>query len=338
MTTHQSGTDVPVDKTYPPGVTIVRRGTWERIPWRGVFAGAFVAIAIQTLLMLIGVGIGLVAVDEPSRMDGVALATGIWWILAGTASVFVGAWVAGRLTVPRDYLDGAITGAVTWALLTVVSLWMATASAGAAIGGAYAATANAAEAAFGGSDRQMNVSVQRRQNQSDSPDRNYVDVAAQPTSGTVEPTLQWGAIGAQIEAFLDSAGIQTSGIDMSQQFERFGDAPVQNAREFYGRTRNFLERGTEADRQAIVNYLANNTELTEAEINSTIAEWQEQYRELRAEAAQMLDEATEATTDFVGEAALWTGFVLLLGLAAGCVGGAVGTPAGPAVTERTMAS
>lgn len=331
----QSTIDEPVDRTYPPGVTLVRRGAWERIPWRGVFAGAFVAIAIQTLLMLIGVGIGLVAVDEPTRMDGVALWTGLWWIIAGTGAIFVGAWVAGRLTIPKDYLDGAITGAVTWALLTVVSLWMATASAGAAIGGAFAVTTTAAEAVING-ERQTNVAVQTSDRDPNMSERNYLDVEAE-AGGSLSPQVNWGAIGSRVEEFLNGVGIQTSGIDMSQQFDRFGDAPVANTREFYGRVRNFLERGTEADRRAIVDYLASNTELTEAEINNTLNEWQTQYRELRDDAVRFARDATEATTDFVGEAALWTGFVLILGLAAACVGGAVGVPAGPAVTERTTA-
>ncbi|MGP1310596.1 MAG: hypothetical protein ACTS27_10400, partial [Phycisphaerales bacterium] len=250
-----------------------------------------------------------------------------------TAAIFVGAWVAGRLTVPKDYLDGAITGAVTWGLLTVVSVWMATASAGAVIGGAFAVTTNAAEAALNGGS-QSTVVVQNRDEQDQGVQRDYVDVN-NPRNAGVDAQINWSGIGAEVERSLGSVGIQTSGLDLSQQFEQFGDAPVENTREFYARLRNFLERGTEADRQAIVDYLAANTEMTEQEINETIREWQERYRELRADAVRMARDATEATSDFVGEAALWTGFVLALGLAAGCVGGAVGVPSGPAVTERT---
>lgn len=344
MAMHQSRSGEPVERAYDTthDTAIARRAVFDRIPWRGVFAGSVVAIALQTLLMLIGVGVGLVAVDAPSNMGGVAIATGIWWVISGVASVFVGAWVAGRLTVPRDALDGAITGAVTWSLLTVASLWLATASAGAVIGGAYAATAGAAQAALSGGS-ETNVIVRNgSEQQRDGENRpGYVDLGA--GGNGLDPQINWGAIGSDVEKFLNSAGIRTSGIDMSEEFESFGDAPVVNTREFYGRVRTFLERGRDVDREAIVDYLSENTEMSEAEIDQALDKWEERYRELRADAERLAREAkqfgrdaTEATSDFVGEAALWTAFMLVLGLGAGCAGGAVGVRAAP-VTVRDRA-
>lgn len=303
--------DESAQATYPIGTTIIRRGTWERIPWRGVFAGAFVAIAIQTVLMLLGIGIGLVSVDSLSNMDGVALGTGIWWLIAGTAAIFIGAWVAGRMTIPKDYVDGAITGAVTWALLTVASLWMATAATGAAVGGAYAVTTNAAQAMLG----------------------------AEPNGRTGAPArsddANWASLGTKVDQFLRGAGTQS---DSSATPTRPGDvnqtAAAPNGREFSGRVRTYLESGSQSDRQAVVDYLSQNTRLTEREINSTLDEWQREYRQARENPEQTLARTAEEASDLFGEAALWTGFMLVLGLVAGCVGGAVGTPAGPAVVER----
>lgn len=330
---HTTKLDATVETAYPPGMTVIRRGSWERIPWRGVFAGAAVAIAIQTLLMLIGIGIGMVSVDSPMRMDGVALAEGIWWLIAGTIAIFIGAWVAGRMTIPRDTFDGAITGAVTWAVLTVVSLWLATAAAMSVVGGAYAVTANAAQALLDGNDTNVTVERTAAANQGRTASASYVDVGS--TDGSVNASVNWAALGDKVESVLNRYGIQTSGIDLSQQFEKFGDAPVANTREFYGRVRNYLENGNEVDRRALVDYLAANTEMTEAEINNTLDNWQQQYQELKADAIRVANEATEAASDFVGEASLWTSFALALGLVAGCVGGAVGVPGGPAVMERT---
>lgn len=215
-------------------VTTTPAGFWGRLSWRAVIAGAVAAAAIHTMLVLVGMGVGLISADALYEMDGVSIAMGVWWLISGTAAIFAGAWIAGRFTATHDRLDGALAGVVTWSLLTVVSAWLATAATGSLIGGAFTLTSRAAETLVSTQDFNL-------------------EQAAQDLTG-------------------DRAGEP-------------GAAAAQNA-------------------------VTSRIDTPEAR------------------------RAAEEASDTVGQAALWTAFMLLLGLIAGAAGGAVGNINGQVVHAR----
>ncbi|GGG13381.1 hypothetical protein GCM10010924_48170 [Rhizobium wenxiniae] len=112
-----------------------------KISWGAVLAGVAIALAAQFLLNLLGVGIGA-AVLDPTTSDNpeastFSIAGGIWFVLAGIVSAFIGGYIASRLSGRPNKSTGGFHGLTTWAVTTLVVLFMLTTSIGALIGGAF---------------------------------------------------------------------------------------------------------------------------------------------------------------------------------------------------------
>ena len=103
---------------------IERRGggvaALRRVAWGAVFAGAFVALAINFLLGVLGLAIGATTIDPatgdtPSR-EALGVGAGIWWLVIGVVALFAGGFAAGRLAGLRRRWEGPMHGVVTWAV------------------------------------------------------------------------------------------------------------------------------------------------------------------------------------------------------------------------------
>ncbi len=120
--------------------TAVNRGPMvRRTAWGAIFAGTFVAIATQIMLVALGTAIGAATVNpttEANPAEGIGMFAGIWWLVTGLISLFLGglvtAWLAG---FPR-WVDGMLHGAVMWAFTLALSAFLVTTSAGNLMGGA----------------------------------------------------------------------------------------------------------------------------------------------------------------------------------------------------------
>jgi hypothetical protein len=101
-----------------------RERTVSHVSWGAVFAGAFVGLGIWLLLHLLGMGIGMTAIDpqDTGSLREIGIGTGIWSLIAPLIGLFVGGLVAARVAGPMDRLVGAIHGAVLWALATMSAL------------------------------------------------------------------------------------------------------------------------------------------------------------------------------------------------------------------------
>lgn len=116
------------------------RGSFvKRISWSAVFAGVLIAIVLQLLLSLLGLGIGLGTIDpmeEQNPTAGLGTGTAIWYIISSLLSLLAGGWVAGRLASSPRPFDGIIHGVLTWALVTLLTIYFLTTTIGSLIGGA----------------------------------------------------------------------------------------------------------------------------------------------------------------------------------------------------------
>ncbi len=116
-------------------------GALNKISWGAVFAGVVLALSAQFLLNLLGVGIGA-AVLDPISSDNPAASTfsivgGLWFVVAGIAAAFIGAYVASRLSGRPAPSTGGFHGITSWAVTTLVILYLLTTSVGALVGGAF---------------------------------------------------------------------------------------------------------------------------------------------------------------------------------------------------------
>ncbi len=108
----------------------------KQISWPAIFAGALVAIGIQLLLALLGIGIGAGSIDpneEQNPMAGVGTGALIWWIVSFLLALFAGGWVAGRLTGTRNKFNDSVHGVLTWVVFVLLNLWLLTSAAGSLI-------------------------------------------------------------------------------------------------------------------------------------------------------------------------------------------------------------
>lgn len=111
-------------------------GGVRQISWPAIFAGALVAVGIQLLLALLGIGIGAGAIDpkeEQNPMAGVGTGALIWWIASFLLALFFGGWVAGRLTGTRNKFNDSVHGVLTWVVFVLLNLWLLTSAAGSLI-------------------------------------------------------------------------------------------------------------------------------------------------------------------------------------------------------------
>lgn len=123
------------------GVDAGSTASLYKVSWGAIFAGVFVGLAVQFLLNLLGVGIGAAVID-PAQYDNpdastFSIAGGLWFVIAGLIASFVGGYIASRLSGRPNKSTGGYQGLTTWAVTTLVILYLLTTSVGALIGGAF---------------------------------------------------------------------------------------------------------------------------------------------------------------------------------------------------------
>jgi len=137
--------------------TIVERRQGS-LRWGAVLAGTAVAVGIWLVLQMLGMGIGLSAIDtdDAGSLRGVGIGTTVWSLIAPVLALFVGGIVAGRLSQSYDKKHRGTHGLVVWALtatlgtLALVSVVNQLASTAVRAGGAAMSGAGGAMATMAG--------------------------------------------------------------------------------------------------------------------------------------------------------------------------------------------
>lgn len=112
-----------------------------RISWGAVFAGGVVAVTVGAMLNVLGLAVGVTAVDpitpgETPQASTFAIAGGIWLLVANLIGLAVGGYVAARLSGTADDTDGVLHGLSVWAVGFLLSMVL--------LGNIIAGTANTA--------------------------------------------------------------------------------------------------------------------------------------------------------------------------------------------------
>ncbi|WAJ31357.1 PhnA-like protein [Antarcticirhabdus aurantiaca] len=119
----------------------------NKVSWGAIFSGVAVALVVQVLLTMLGVGIGIATLD-PATGDNPAASTfsitaGIWYVLSGIIASFIGGYIAARLSGKTVATTGALHGLTTWAVTTLLVLYFLTSTVGSLIGGAFSGVTSA---------------------------------------------------------------------------------------------------------------------------------------------------------------------------------------------------
>lgn len=122
-----------------------RRSFGKVIPWTAIIAGAFVGLGISFLLYVFGLAIGLSSFTAtPTGVNTLAIGGFIGSAIGAIVSMFVGGWIAGYLArrsygfrgydstsitdhdIKKCGHMGALYGFITWSLMLVVTILLAT--------------------------------------------------------------------------------------------------------------------------------------------------------------------------------------------------------------------
>lgn len=119
----------------------------NKVSWGAIFAGVVVALIVQVLLTMLGVGIGVATLD-PGTSDNPAassfsIVAGIWYVLSGLVAAFVGGYISARMSGRTVATTGALHGLTTWAFTTLLVLYFLTSTVGSLVGGAFSGVTSA---------------------------------------------------------------------------------------------------------------------------------------------------------------------------------------------------
>lgn len=164
MTTIQFETGVgPAGGTMISSDNITRRSLFPVIRWGAVLAGVSVGISVQLVLTLLGIASGL-SLSSVTTVEGPATGALIWAGLSMLIAALIGAYVAGRMSGLKRKMDGVLHGVVSWAVTTLLFVFLATSAGGSLLSGLFASVNPGAAAVQGGGvisliNRQMGTSV-----------------------------------------------------------------------------------------------------------------------------------------------------------------------------------
>jgi hypothetical protein len=124
---------------------------WRRTSWGAIFAGALVTLAVFLTLQILGAGIGASALDlTGSRVTSATsfgIGAAIWWFITGLIALFIGGWVAGRLSWRLDKLERALHGLTVWSLFYVAMFLLTLTALGTLVGGGVSLLSSGVSAA-----------------------------------------------------------------------------------------------------------------------------------------------------------------------------------------------
>jgi hypothetical protein len=280
----------------------------NRVSWGAVLAGVAVALAIQLILNLLGIGVGAASFD-PAANDNISASTysigaGIWWSVSGILAALAGGYTAGRLAGQPKESSGAWHGFTTWALTTLLVFYLLGSTLGSVIGGAF----NALSSAASGVAQTLGATAQTA-----------VQAAAPTLARTGDPL-------STIERSVRDA---SGGNDPAA----LRDAAVSAVRALV--TADPQQQQESRDRAAQAIAKAQNIPIDQA--RTKVSEYEQQYRQAVDSAKHSATAVAESTRKTISRGALFGAIALMLGALAGWFGGRMGA-VDPTITSAALMS
>nr|WP_204262810.1 PhnA-like protein [Methylobacterium sp. BTF04] len=276
----------------------------NQVSWGAIFAGAVTALVTQVILNMVGVGIGLSSVsttgaDNPAAST-LSMSAGIWFIVSGIVAALAGGFIAGRLSGKPITGAAGLHGLVSWAVTTLVVLYLLTSAAGGIIGGAFSGVTST----LGGAGSLVGGTVQTAA-QAAAPSLSKI---TNPLDG-IEQSVRQQAAGQDPQAAKDAAVAAIRAV--------FTGDPAQKA---------------QAENRA-ADALAKAQGIPVDQAKAQIQDYKKQYEETVAVAKQKAEAAAIAAKSAATQGAFYGALALILGALAGFFGGRLGAPKLIALTD-----
>lgn len=306
-----------------------------RISWGAIIAGGVTALAVSALLNLLGIGLGFTAIDpatESAPLSGLGIGTIIWWVVANLTALFVGGMVAGHSAGYISRTDGGLHGFLSWCVYAAVLLFFLTTATGAVISG----FSGAVSSVFGGGDQQevvVRVDDQRQQAQ-DQEGLSFENVREKFIQ-LVDRAEQFNILPSDAAENVQET-LNEGTADLRETWQELN--LDQNIEEFFNDLSVDIENGNlnitvdgdVLNREKIKDYLAENTDLSEQEIEQNINEWNKnmeqaisEVEKLYQETREEIEQRTDQLADTIATVSLVAFFIFVLGAVAAWGGGMV---------------
>lgn len=309
----------------------------QKVSWGAIFAGSFVAIAVTILLGFLGAGFGLWAVEpggESDSIGGMATTTMIYLIIAQLAALFVGGYIASRMSAAWDKQNAILHGAVVWALATITAILMAASAVGSIFYTSVTVVQNAASAVATATAAVVPDEL---------PDFSMPHVSMDDLPPRIQKALRRQGITAENlkaearEAFREVISKEEQAAAREIAMDAAVDAirtPSDTMSDLDTAIDNLVGKGgviSPEEREELVTVMEERLGITESEAEVMIERWQKKAKVAYNDAREALQtakeeaiEAGDAATDALSAASFRSFFALLLGLAAAAGGAAVG--------------
>jgi hypothetical protein len=272
----------------------------NQISWGAVFAGVVIALTLQLLLNLLGIGIGLATID-PSAANNpdpktFSIGAGVWWAISGIVAALIGGYAAGRLSGrPKESTTGW-HGLIAWAGTTLVVFYLLSTALGAVVGGAFSAVSSA----MGGVGQIASTAAQTA-----------APAIGSNSFGDIEQRIRSAAGGA------DPAAARDAAVGAVRALVTADPSQAQAARE----------------RAAVALGQAQNIPIEQA--REQVVQYEQQYRQMVEQAKQKATAAADVAAKTASRAALFSVLALALGALAAWFGGRAGA-VDPTLTSRAL--
>lgn len=260
--------------------------------WGAVFAGALVALMVTLLLNLLLAGIGFVSFDPASSSDplaGFGTTSVIALIVINVVALFVGGFVTARMVGSSRRGTAAVHGLLTWSVLTIGTILLLSTALGRIVGGAAGLVGNTFSSVTQGISSVAPEAAQTAQNQ-----------------GVTLDNVQ-----DRVNQFLTDAGVNNP----EQAGQRLVDLVTQRLQNGESLT------STDAQEQ-YKEFLANNSDLTEAEIDQQV----QQFTQQAEQTVQQAEQTAEEASGIAGQTAFYLFGVLAVGAVVAMLGAVSGSP------------
>ncbi|AWN38455.1 PhnA-like protein [Methylobacterium radiodurans] len=269
----------------------------NQVSWGAIFAGAVTALVTQVVVNLVGVGVGLAAVggdaaDNPAAST-VSLGAGLWFVASGIVASLAGGLIAGRLSGKPLPGAAALHGLVSWAVTTLVVLYLLTSAATGLVGG----TLSTVSGALGGAGNLVGGTIQTAA-QAAAPSLSKIQ---NPLDG-IEQKVREQAAGQDPQAARDAAVAAVRAV-------LTGDAAQK-----------------EQAKARAADALAKAQGTTPDQAKAQIEDYQRQYEQAVATAKQKAEAAAVTAKSAATQGAFYAALALILGALAAFFGGRLGAP------------
>ncbi len=279
----------------------------RRISWGAIFAGALTALLTLLLLNLLFYGIGISTINPASEQNALSgLGTGalIATVISNLVALFLGGYVAGKLAGTPRRFPSLMHGVLTWALLTLFTIYLGSTAIGSLVSGVTGAVGSAFSAATSG-----------------------ISSAASAIPGSAVPNSPQGAAGAvnqipgisnvqqQIDQLLNRAGVQNPQ-QASQQLARVAVNRVQAGDSLT----------SDQAQQQFSDIIGQNSELSDQEVEQQVQQFTQNAQQQVDQAQQQAAETAQTAANAVGTVSIIAFFVLLVGAGVAAAGSAFGSP------------